>query len=104
MEYIAAFSLITQNSNETISSDVLRTKIVALLKAVEAPVSEESLNLFLSKVDGKSPSEIIAAGSELMKSQIASGPAAAKPAETGSAAKAAAPEPESSESAELDFF
>lgn len=106
MEYIAAFSLVTLNSNETVAKDALRPKIIELMNSIQATICEESLDLFLSAVDGKTPSEILVAGSELMKSQIASAPASgasSAPSQT-SESRAPAVVEESSESAELDFF
>ncbi|ELA42650.1 uncharacterized protein VICG_00402 [Vittaforma corneae ATCC 50505] len=105
MEYITAFSLIAQNSTEMLSKDAMKSKIVSLLNSIQAPVCEESLDLFLSKVDGKSFSELIAAGGELMKSQISAGPSTAAKTTTAAPAKVEKVEEEESESdANLDFF
>lgn len=105
MEYVAAYSLITKTTSEELGADKMKKKIVELLNSINAPVCEESLDLFISKINGRSMSEIIAAGSELMKSQISTG--ASSNAGAASSAAAAAPkqeEEEESEEADLDFF
>lgn len=107
MEYVAAYSLISQNSSETLGKEALKTKITALLNAVQAPNCEESLDLFISKAEGKTFTEALAEGSELMKSQISSAPASNAGASNAAAAKVekvvVKEEPESEEAA-LDFF
>lgn len=106
MEYIAAFSLATQSTATPLGKDALKSKIMELLSAINAPVCEESLDLFLSKVDGKSLNELIASGSELMKSQLVSSAAApaSTPAASAPAAKAQPVEESESSDAQLDFF
>lgn len=105
MEYIAAFSLIAQNSTETLGKDAMRSKIVSLLNSIQAPICEESLDLFLSKVDGKTFDELTAAGGELMKSQVPTGTTTAAKAAEAAPVKAEKVEEEEEESEpDLDFF
>lgn len=107
MEYIAAFSLVSQNSSKELSADATKAKIIELLNSINAPVCTESLDLFLSKVEGKSMSELIEAGSELMKSQVSTG-ATAGASENAAKTTAAAVEDDKEETesgeADLDFF
>lgn len=108
MDKIAAYALISQTSQNTLSTKDMKAKIVELLKAIDAPVMEESLDLFLSNIEGKSYEEIIASGSELMKSQIcASSSNASNNTAAGSSAPAAqeqAKEESEESEANLDFF
>lgn len=101
MEFISAYILLTENNQE-----VTKSSLVNLLNSISAQVSEESLNLFLSKIEGKTYSEIVASGSELMKSQFSSAPSSVGAANTQAAAKAEeeASEPEEESSGVVDFF
>lgn len=105
MEYVAAYSLIVKNSSEELSSEVLKSKIINLMNAIQAPICEESLDLFLSKINGKSFSELIASGSELMKSQIATSASNTGAAAVQTEAKVeAVEESDSSNGDAMDFF
>lgn len=103
MEYVASYLLLKENNQEPSKANITK-----LLASINATVDPESLNLFLSKIEGKNFEEIMAAGSALMVSQRAasatSAPAAA--ASTNASAKVAEPEEkeESSEDQEIDFF
>lgn len=105
MQNVAAYALISQNTENVLSNKDLKSKIIELLSAIDAPVCEESLDLFLSNIEGKSFSEIIASGSELMKSQFSSS-ASSGNSNAASAATAAVEEKEESEESEanMDFF
>ncbi|KAM0679849.1 hypothetical protein GINT2_002021 [Glugoides intestinalis] len=106
MEYIAAFSLVSQNNNKELSADAIKVKIIEILNSINAPVCTESLDLFLSKVEGKSMTALIEAGSELMKSQVSTGTTAGASSDAAKTTAAVEDEKEESESEEvdLDFF
>lgn len=105
MQYVAAYAMVVKNSTETLSNATIKSKIVELFSSIQAPICEESLDLFLSNVEGKSFNELISAGSELMKSQISSSPAAGTaPKAAEKTAKVVEKEESSSEEAALDFF
>lgn len=100
MEYVSAYILLAENNQEP-----TKANITSVLAAIDAALSEESLDLFLSKIEGRSFSEIIASGSELMKSQMSS--ASSGGAVDQSNAKAeeeVVQESSSSSGADMDFF
>lgn len=106
MDKIAAYALISQTSSTALSTKDMKAKIVQLLNAINAPVLEESLDLFLSSIEGKTYEEIIASGAELMKSQISAGSSNTQATSQSATTAAAVEEKEESEESEanLDFF
>ncbi len=101
MEYVSAYILLNENR-----MDVNKSTISRLLSSIQASYTEESLDLFLEKIQGKSYEEIISAGSELMKSKFV-GSAQATPTSTTTAAAPKAQvqeEEEESSDADMNFF
>lgn len=99
MEFISSYILLSD-----LNMEVSKESITRLLQSIQASYSESSLDLFLEKIEGKSISEVLAAGSDLMKSKMASAaPAASSASTNASAPKVEVEAVESSESV-LDFF
>ncbi|KAM0671471.1 acidic ribosomal protein P2 [Ordospora colligata] len=99
MEYIAGSILLTK-----VGRDVDAKSLEMLFRSIDAPIESETLDLFLSKVSGKSMDELMASGSELMKSfAVSSAPASAK-AEEKKDAPAAAATQEQDDDADFDIF
>jgi ribosomal protein L12E/L44/L45/RPP1/RPP2 len=71
MDIVATYALLANNNQE-----VTRESMKKVLAAAGASVSDETLELFMCKIEGKSYSEIISAGSALMASQRTVAPAA----------------------------
>lgn len=75
----------------------------ALFKAIDAEVEDETMDLFLSKVSGKSMEEVMAKGAELMASlAVSSGPAVSEAAAPTQAAESKNEEKEEDE--DFDIF
>lgn len=107
MNYIAAYALVASNNAQELSAQELKSKMISLFASIDAPYSEESLDLLISKVSGKSLNELIQSGSELMKTQLAAAAPAASNNNSGNATARSAQiveESESSESEALDLF
>ncbi len=64
MDIVAIYALLANNNKE-----ITRDSVKEALAAAGASVSEETLELFFNKIDGKTYSEIISAGSDLMASE-----------------------------------
>lgn len=96
MENIAAYLLCVENGLEP-SKDMM-TKII---KAANSNFEQESLEHFLTKIAGKSHSEILEAGASKMASQA---PVAAASSGASAGAAAAEEEKESEESEVMDMF
>jgi ribosomal protein L12E/L44/L45/RPP1/RPP2 len=106
MQYVTAYTLISQNSKTELSTTEMKSKIVELLSAINAELCEESLALFLSNIEGKTYSELIATGSELMKSQISASSSNTQTSSKKESAAVVEEEKEVKEESEpdMDFF
>ena len=102
MEYVASYAFLINNKQEPSRENIMR-----VLKSLGASVSEESVELFISKVEGKSYEEIVSAGSALMASQRAASASSSASTTTAAKVEVAAGKEESNESEsdkEMSFF
>lgn len=100
MEYVASYMLLAQNNKEPTADN-----IAMILKAIHAPVDQESLNSFVSKIEGKSYEEIMSTGASMMTLQSAASSAAPAAGTTSAVADKVEEEEEESESGvDLDIF
>lgn len=102
MEFIAATLLLRENK-----LDANKQNISKLLSSTSLAYSEDSMELFLQKINGQSIDKLIATGSELMKTKFAGSaqPAASSAAPSASKVEAIVEESEDSSSVvNLDLF
>ncbi|KAH9411888.1 hypothetical protein HK407_02g03320 [Ordospora pajunii] len=100
MEYIAGSILLTK-----VGRDVDAKSLEMLFRSIDASIENETLDLFLSKVSGKSMEELMASGSELMKSfAVSSAPAKAEEKKDAPAAAAAASQGQEEDPDDFDIF
>lgn len=97
MEHVAAYIMLTKAQRE-----VTAESMKSLFRVIDAPVEEETIDLFLSKVSGNSMEEIMARGTELMSSFAVAAPAAASA--TPEAAAPAESKKEAEPEEDFDIF
>ena len=99
MRHLAAYVLLVLGGNATPSAEDV-TKVIT---SAGGEVDEERLGQLIADLEGKSLSELLAAGEAKLKVCSAAGPAAAAPAAAGgAAAPAAAKAPEKPKEEEVD--
>lgn len=99
MEFIAAAMLLNNNNEE-----VNKLNISKLFNSISTSFTDESMELFLEKINGKSFEELISAGSELMKSKFVGSAAAPTAAATAKVEAKEEVKEESTSSDVIDFL
>ncbi|KAL6120395.1 hypothetical protein NUSPORA_02881 [Nucleospora cyclopteri] len=97
MESVAAYLLCVENGLEP-----TKDKITQIISTVNPDFSKESLDLFMSKIEGKTHEEILKVGSEKMASQVVATSSAA--GQTAEKVEEAEIEPEEESEEVLDMF
>lgn len=97
MEHVAAYIMLTKTGR-----DVTTEAMKNLFGAIDAPISEGSMSLFLSAVQGKNMEDVMADGEKLMSSFAVAAPAASAVPEVAKPAEVKKAEPEEEEM-EIDF-
>lgn len=100
MECVSTYILLVENDLEPTKPNFRK-----VLDAVDADVSEESLDYFLSLIDGRTFSEIFNSGSELLKTRIPSASDSKAVDQSSAKVEEEAPQESSSSSGvDMDFF